>query len=355
MNSILDRYIGRSIVVTSMMVLLVLLALAAVFSFIGELDDVGRENYTLGTAALYILLRLPASAYEMFAPAVLLGALLGLGAMATHSELVVMRAAGISIGRIIRSVLQAGVLLMVVVAVLGEFVAPRTEQAAQDVRLNALSKKVSVGSKSGLWLRADDRYINVKSVMPDRTLIDLIAYRFDGQTLLSVMTAGQAKPLSDGRWRLEFVTFTEFDGATSTVRSEEERIEDNLVAPEALQNLSVDPETLSARNLIQQVGYLNDNQLDSDRIQLALWSKLTNPLATLVMLMLSVPFVFGSQRSGGAGQKIFIGIMLGIGYIMLNRLFTHMGLVYGFPPVISAAAPLLTFFLIAVAGIRRTR
>ncbi|MDO6461395.1 LPS export ABC transporter permease LptG [Granulosicoccaceae sp. 1_MG-2023] len=354
MTSILDRYIGRSIVITSLMVLLVLMALAAVFSFIGELDDVGRENYTLGTAALYILLRLPASAYEMFAPAVLLGALLGLGTMATHSELVVMRAAGISIGRIIRSVLQAGVLLMFVVAVLGEFVAPKTEQTAQDIRLNALSKKVSVGSKSGLWLRSGERFINVKTVMPDRTLIDLIVYRFDGQRLQSVMAAGQAKPLDGGRWQLENITINEFDGQKSGVRREAQRIENDLVAPEALQNLSVDPEVLSARNLMQQAGYLKDNKLDSDRIQLALWSKLTNPLATLVMLMLAVPFVFGSQRSGGAGQKIFIGIMLGIGYIMLNRLFTHMGLVYGFPPVISAVAPLLVFFLIAVVGIRRT-
>lgn len=355
MTTILDRYIGKSILTTALLVLLVLLALTAVFSFISELDDVGRGNYTVGVAAAYIFLRLPASAYELFAPAVLLGSLLGLGSMATHSELVVMRAAGISVARIIRSVLQAGVLLMVFVAVLGEFVAPKTEQYAQDLRLSALSKKVSVGNDSGLWLRSQDLYINVKTVMPDLSLINITVYAFAGNTLQSAMTAKRASLNEDGQWVLEDVTSTAFLDGQTEVRHQVQQVRDAFVKPELLQNLTVDPETLSAKNLMQQVDYMRKNSLDSDRIQLALWTKLTNPLATLVMLMLSVPFVFASQRAGGAGQKIFIGIMLGIGYIMVNRLFTHMGLVYGFAPALSAMAPLLFFLSIALIGIQRTR
>ena len=354
MISILDRYIGRSIFTTSLLVLIVLLALTAVFSFIGELDDVGRANYTLGTAAIYILLKLPASAYEMFAPAVLLGSLLGLGSMATHSELVVMRAAGISIARIIRSVLLVGVLLMVMVAAIGELVAPRAEHYAQDLRLEALAKKVSVGNDSGLWLRSGDQFINIKTVLPDLSLLDISVYRFKGNRLEHAMSARRAVQSEDGRWLLDNVTYTEFEGSQTRVRSIPSEMRASFVRPELLQNLTVDPETLSAKNLLQQVSYMQQNSLDSDRIQLALWTKLTNPLATLVMLMLSVPFVFASQRGGSAGQKIFIGIMLGIGYIMVNRLFTHMGLVYGFPPVISALAPLLFFLSIAIIGIRRT-
>ncbi len=354
MINILDRYIGRSIFTTSLLVLVVLLSLTAVFSFIRELDDVGRERYHLSTAALYILFRMPASAYELFAPSVLLGSLLGLGAMATHSELVVMRAAGISIPRIIRSVLQVGMLLMVAVAVLGEFIAPKAEQYAQDIRLSALSKKVSVGSETGLWLRSDNLYINVKTVMPDLSLLNLSLFSFEENKLDYSMTAKRAFQTPDNKWLLQDVSYTEFGENRTTVRRVKQEIRDELVRPQLLQNLTVDPETLSAQNLFRQVSYMKKNSLDSDRIQLALWSKLTNPLATLVMLMLSVPFVFASQRGGGAGQKIFIGIMLGIGYIMATRLFTHMGLVYGFPPVISAMAPLLLFLAIAVIGIRRT-
>ncbi|MCB1757255.1 MAG: LPS export ABC transporter permease LptG [Gammaproteobacteria bacterium] len=351
---ILDRYIGRSIFTTSLLVLVVLLALAAVFAFIGELDDVGREQYTLSTALFYILLRMPGSAYEMFAPAVLLGSLLGLGGLATHSELIVMRAAGISIPRIIRSVLQVGILLMILVAILGELIAPRAEQLAQDLRLNALSKKISVGSATGLWLREDDLFINVKTVTPDFSLLDLSVFRFIDNRLDYAMLAKHASQTPDGKWILQDVSYTEFDDQRTQVRFVAEETREQLVRPELLQNLTVEPETLSAKNLLQQVRYMDRNKLDSDRIQLALWTKLTNPLATIVMLMLSVPFVFASQRSGGSGQKIFIGIMLGIGYIMINRLSTHMGLVYGFPPLVSAVAPLLFFLAIAVIGIRRT-
>ncbi len=355
MMGILDRYIGRSIFTTSLLVLVVLLSLTAVFSFIKELDDVGREQYGIVQAGIYIALRLPASAYELFAPSVLLGSLLGLGGMATHSELIVMRAAGISVQRIIRSVLQVGVILLLVVFVLGEFVAPKAEQYAQELRLTALSKKVSVGSDTGLWLRSGDLYINVKTIMPDRSLLNLTVYSFVDSKLEYTMIAKQAHQIGGDKWLLKDVTYTEFGDDLTTVRSVPEEERDGLVKPELLKNLTVDPEILSAKNLMQQVNYMKENSLDSDRIQLALWTKLTNPLATIVMLMLSVPFVFASQRSGGAGQKIFVGIMLGIGYIMVNRLFTHMGLVYGFPPVVSAVAPLLFFLSIAIIGIQRTK
>ncbi len=354
MIGIIDRYIGKSVFVTSLLVLAVLLALSAVFAFIAELDDVGRENYDLVTAILYISLRLPTSAYELFAPSVLLGSLLGLGGMAAHSELVVMRAAGISISRIIRSVLQVGLVLMLIVAVIGEFLAPRAEQYAQDVRLRALSKKVSIGSETGLWLRSDELFVNVQTVMPDRSLLNVSIFKFSENKLVYSMLASRASQTDEKKWLLQDLTYTEFGDNETTIRTVKQEVRDELVSAELLKNLTVEPESLSAKNLLQQVNYLKKNRLDSNRIELALWTKLTNPLATLVMLMLSVPFVFSSQRSGGAGQKIFLGIMLGIGYIMVSRLFTHMGLVYGFPAVVSALAPLLFFLTIAIVGIRRT-
>jgi len=128
-----------------------------------------------------------------------------------------------------------------------------------------------------------------------------------------------------------------------------------LVSADVLKSLSISPESLSAQNLYDQVRYLNDeNQLDSKRIELAFWTKVTSPLATLVMLMLSMPFVFASQRAGGAGQKIFIGIMLGIAYVLVNKLLTQLGLANGLSPLISSLLPLAVFLLIAIWGILRT-
>lgn len=352
MLGILDRYIGRSILLTSLLVMLTLVALAGIFGFIAELDDVGKGSYSVAKAAQYVFLTLPGKAYLLFAPAVLLGSLLGLGAMASHSELTVMRAAGVSNSRIIRSVLVTGVALMVMVAVLGEYLVPKSEQVAEELRLTAMEKRVSVRGRSGLWVRSGENFVNISTVMPDFTLLNLTIYRFENEKLVESIAVDQAKPIEQG-WQLQELQITEFNDSDTFIRRVDEQIWPELVNAEVLQGLSISPESLSVRNLMDQVNYLRDNKLDSERIELALWVKLTSPFATIVMLMLSLPFVFSSQRSGGAGQKIFIGIMLGIGYVLLNELLTHLGLANGFSPALSAVLPLLAFLCIAIIGIQR--
>ena len=379
MLTTLDRYIGRSILFTTALVLLTLVALAAVFGLIAELDDVGRGNYTLSRALYYTVLTLPGKAWLLFSPAVLLGSLLGLGALANNSEITVMRAAGISTARIVRAVLITGIGFMVVITLLGEYVVPKTEQFAEKLRLTALEKRVSVGARSGLWVKSGELFINIGTVMPDFTLIDLVLYKFDDRELSESVKVAKAVPLSDiearnaiidgvpgnsteedrnrqrfsSGWRLFDLEYTVFNpsGAESYTVAEELRGE--LVSPDVLQGISVSPENLSIRNLMDQVAYLNANNLDSKRVELALWVKITSPLATMVMLMLSLPFVFSSQRSGGAGQKIFIGIMLGIGYVLVNKLLTQLGLANGLPPALSAFLPLILFLLIAIFGLQR--
>ncbi len=369
----LDRYIGRSILVTSLIVLLTLISLASIFAFIAELDDVGKGSYTLGRAAQYIFLTIPGKAYLLFAPAVLLGSLLGLGALASNSELTVMRAAGISSARIIRAVLITGVGLMLLIALVGETVMPKAEQIAEELRLTALEKRLSVKGSRGLWLKSADRYVNIGTVMPDFTLIDVTVHEFKSNKIVLALRAARARPVGDD-WELYDTSLTRFIDNTTlheqidsivwsdfirrhSVANAENRVKKTntaLVSSDVLKSISVSPESLSAMDLYEQVRYLNDNQLDSRRIELAFWVKVASPLATLVMLMLSLPFVFASQRSGGAGQKIFIGILLGIAYTLLNRLLTQLGLANGLAPLLSALLPLLAFLVVALIGIKRT-
>lgn len=369
----LDRYIGRSILLTSLLVLMTLVALASIFAFISELDDVGKGSYTVGRAAQYIFLTIPGKAYLLFAPAVLLGSLLGLGALASNSELTVMRAAGVSGGRIIRAVVVTGVGLMLLIALVGETVMPKAEQIAEELRLTALEKRLSVQGRRGLWVKSADRYVNVGTVMPDFTLLDVSVHQFENNSLRLAITAARAFQ-KDEDWLLQDIALTKFDTNSvaslrfetilwsellrrNSVVNDENRVKNThfeLVSADILKSISVSPESLSARNLYEQIRYLNDNQLDSRRIELAFWVKIASPLSTLVMLMLSLPFVFASQRSGGAGQKIFIGIMLGIVYVLLNRLLTQLALANGLSPAFSALLPLLCFLGLAVIGIRRT-
>ncbi len=373
MFGILDRYIGRSILLTSLLVLMTLVALASIFAFISELDDVGKGSYSVSDAAQYVFLTIPGKAYMLFSPAVLLGSLLGLGALASNSELTVMRAAGVSGGRIIRAVVITGVGLMLLIALLGETIMPRAEQIAEELRLTALEKRLSVKGSRGLWLKSADQFVNVGTVMPDFTLLDVSVHRFEGNSLSMAMSAARARLLDDD-WLLEDVEMTVL-GSENIVSEHLDSIEwkefvrrntvtsdDNvkntnvpdLVSADVLKSISVSPESLSASNLHDQVQYLKANQLDSRLIELAFWVKIASPLSTLVMLMLSLPFVFASQRSGGAGQKIFIGIMLGIIYVLLNKLLTQLALANGLSPLLSALLPLVMFLVIALIGIKRT-
>ena len=372
----LDRYIGRSILVTTLLVLVTLVALASVFAFVGELDDVGKGDYSVGHAARYVLLTVPSKAYLLFAPAVLLGSLLGLGGLASNSELTVMRAAGISNGRIIRSVLVTGLALMAFVTLIGESVMPRAEQMAEEIRLTALDERLSVKGGNGLWVRSAGRYVNVRTVMPDFTLLDVRVHGFDGTALTSALVAARARRDGDGDWLLEDIRLTRIEPDGTRVERIDSRawkalVADaesadgtdsggtianvpSLVSADVLKSLSISPENLSVGDLAEQVDYLRGNGLESRPIELALWVKLTSPLATLVMLMLSLPFVFASQRGGGAGQKIFVGIMLGIVYVLLNRLLTQLALANGAAPPLAAVLPLVLFLGIALVGIRRS-
>ena len=363
----LDRYLGRSILATSLLVLLTLVSLAGMFAFISELEDVGKGQYTAGAAAQYILLTLPGVAYVLFAPAVLLGSLLGLGTLAANSELTVMRAAGVSVGRIVRSVLLTGIALTIVVAVFGETVMPRTEQIAEELRLNALEERLTSSGSSSVWVRSGKQYINIATVMPDLTLLGVTVHTFREQSLIQSLNAARALRNGSNDWLLEDIRISKFteDGVVTQQQQSEtwsdlsrsfndQNQPTTLISPELIKTLSVSNESLSARNLYNQVRYLRENQLESKRTELSFWQKITSPLSTLVMLMLSLPFVFGSQRSGSAGQRIFVGILLGIVYVLVNKLLTQLALNAGFSPAISAVLPLILFLLISIIGIQRS-
>ncbi len=359
MFGVLDRYIGRAILTTTGLVLLTLVSLAGIFGLVGELEDVGKGDYSVLRAAQYTALTLPGMAYLLFPPSVLLGSLLGLGAMASNSELTVMRAAGVSNGRIVRSVLMSGLLLMALVALIGETLMPWAERRAESLRLSALEERLSLEGDDGLWVRSGPRFINIATVMPDFTLLDIDIYEFGGETLNRAIMAARAS-LDGNEWVLNDVEITQMDEGQLRVSSFETvrwsvigGADSTLVDASVLTNLSISPENLPIRALAAQIDYLRSNSLDSREVQLAFWVKLLSPMASMIMLMLSLPFVFASQRGGGAGQKIFVGIMLGIIYVLVNRLLTELAITSGLAPWLSASLPLAFFILVALLGIRR--
>ncbi len=349
---ILDQHISKTVVNGTLMAVVVLVSLFSFVDFVDEAGDVGKAGYGLLDAIYFVLLSMPRHIYDIFPTAVLLGSLMALGTLASNSELIVMRAAGISIGRIVRSVLQAGLILVLLIAFVGEVLVPISERKAQTVKATALKQKISLGAQHGFWARDGQRYIYVGRVYPDMQMGNLDIYELDEAQQLKRSTHAQSASYQNNIWYLKQVRQSVLSetGVSSGVYKSLEW--NNLLNPDIFNVVSVSPQNMSAMDLYRYSRYLQDNELDASHFKLAFWVKVVTPISSLVMLLIALPFVFGSQRSGGAGQRVLIGLLLGIGFFMLNRILNHLGQLYGLPPFISAVTPML---LAAVAGIYAIR
>lgn len=349
----LGRYVARTVIGGALLVLAVLVSLDTLLTFFGETGEIGRGDYDLAAAALYLILTIPARVYELFPAAVAIGGVLGLGALAANSELVVMRGSGISTRRIVGMVMQGGIVLMVAIVIVGEWVAPPSQQYAEHMRGAAIAGQGSVRGAHGLWVRDGTRFINVGTVLPGHVLRDIQVYEFDGRRLERALSARRAV-YQDGIWRVTGIDSTHItDGGVRTDHQDEAAWQ-RLVRPELFQLLAVTPDSLPIWRLHRYVEYLRDNRLDAARFELAFWRKVATPLSTLVMLLLALPVIFGSLRSAGAGQRVFVGSLIGVGYFLLSELFAHVGIVYGLAAPVAALAPAALFTVIGVVALRRT-
>jgi lipopolysaccharide export system permease protein len=352
MINILDRYLFLQVLAGTILVMLVLVSLDAFISFINELDDVGRGHYGHLQAALYILFTIPRRLYEYAPTSILIGGLLSLGSMAGHGELTAIRAAGLSVYGVARSVMKAGVVFVVLVFILGESIAPVTEQKGQTLRKESITEKQAVQSASGLWLKYADLFIQTGSILGENDILGLSIFRFDGTRLVEIVRAESARRNEKG-WVLKDVKKLTIEPHVLHQQHLTEEQWPNFIAKQLFEVLRVNPDEMAARDLSDYIDYLRENALESGQYRLAFWNRFMIPLSSLVMLLLALPFVFGSQRTGGAGQRLFVGVLLGVGYFLISRLINQMGVVYGFPPFLSAIFPVLLFLSIAIILLRR--
>ena len=352
---ILDRYIAATVIGGTLMTLLVLGSLLAFVDFVSELNDVGTASYTLTNAFTYVLLGLPSHMYELFPTAILIGSLMSLGALASSNELVAMRAAGISVATISRWVLQAGLVLAIVVAIIGEYVVPASERQAQAVHASALKENITLGGKNGFWIRDGDRYLHAKRVYHDMRLGEVSIYELDAKKRLQRVTFADSAVYAQDNWVLRAVRRSVFaDDRVSTERAD--TLEwPNLLNPDLFSVLSVQPENMSITDLYRYSAYLKSNELDASQYNLAFWVKVVAPLASMAMLLIALPFVFGSTRSGSSGARMMIGLLIGIGFFIANKAINHAGQVYGLSPLLSAAAPLMVVMVFGALAMRRVR
>ncbi|MDD5330006.1 MAG: LPS export ABC transporter permease LptG [Sulfuricella sp.] len=341
---ILGRYLAHEVYSSTLLVFAALLMLFAFFDLIHELGDLGQGNYRLVNILGYVLLSLPGHVYELFPIAALIGTLFALAQLTAHSEFTVMRVSGLSTPRIALSLAKTGMLFVVLTFVFGEFIAPPSERAAQQLRLKATSSVVAQEFRSGLWVKDAGNFVNIEEVLPDATMQGVKIYEFDPEfRLRTISYAKRGEHVAENRWRLTDVAQTHFEPGRTVVTKLPNAYWYSVLTPDILNVLLVVPEQMSAWNLYFYVEHLRENKQKTTRYEIALWSKLAYPFAALVMIMLALPFAYFQGRSGGVSAKIFAGIMLGLVFHLLNRLFAHLGLLNDWPPLFSAVFPTLAF------------
>lgn len=342
---ILNRYFWQETTLNIFMIMLGLISMFSFFDLIQELDSLGRGSYNINSILIFVLLSIPGHVYEVVPVSVLIGMMVSLGALSRNSELTVMRVSGLSILDIGLALIKVGLLFTALTFIIGELITPLTEKTAQRIRIKATDAVVAQDFDSGLWVKDHNSFINVENVLPDATLLNLKIYEFDDNFKLQTISHAKEANYLKERWRLTEVTQTTFlnagniDKQTIKTAFFDKANWESAIRPELLNILLVEPEKMSAWNLYSFINHLSNNKQKTTRYQVALWGKLIYPIACIVMVILALPFGFLQQRSSSTSTKIFVGILIGVVYQILNRVFIHLGVLNDWSPMVSAMAP----------------
>ncbi len=341
---ILDRYIGKSILVISLLALFSLVAIFSFFSLVDQLDDTGRGNYGVIEAIQYVLLTIPRLSYELFPIASVIGSMAALGMLANTSELAVIRTSGVSQTRLAYSLMKVGLIFVVISLLIGEVIAPVSEQAAQQKRSVAMTKQIALKTKNGFWSRDGDNYINIRKILPGDRVEEIYIYEFDEDHQLRSSIRAKNAEYDQDRWILHDILKTEISEQQVTTEHFETAEWEALLNPEVIDMIIIKPRYLSMVGLISYIKYLKANNQSSKLYVQAFWSKIVNPFAIIAMILLAICIVKCEARPVGLGQRVFIGALLGVSFHLINQVTGHLGIVYGIPAFVSMTLPTVLIF-----------
>ena len=352
--TLLSQYLMRTVISSTALVLVVLLAIAGLFEFIAQLDDV-QGDYETPQAILFTVLRLPNLAFEMLPVATLIGSLLGLGALAGNSEIIVMRSAGLSVFRLASMVAISGTILLVFTALLGEFIGPPLDYYARDMRMEARFQQEDDLGRSA-WVKDGPVYLHLERVNTEFDFGSVYLFRFDDDNrLASIAQAENSGIDDDDNWILENLRETRFQDDGVQVVQSSVAVESFEVDSELLGSSLAKPLSLSARGLLLYIDYLKRNNLDASQYEAEIWNRASRTLTVLIMPILSLAFVFGSLRSGGTGSRLVIGVVIGLAYYLASETLANSGQVFDLNPIVVNWLPFTALCLITLGALARIR
>lgn len=351
---ILDRYVGVGVARGYLVVMLVLVIVFSLLTFVEDLDDVGKGRYRLVDSVAFVALTTPHRVVDLMPVVALLGSIAALGALAAGHELVAMQAAGVSPLRIGWSVLRPGLLVIVASLLVAEFVAPPLDKLAHVRRGRALSATAAQRFGDTLWSRDGRRFLHVRHVPDANRLIDVRFYEFDEAGSLTAYTRARAADVREsGGWVLLDVEQKLPGPSGFTTKRLPQLSVAPALTPAEIDRLVLPPSTFALSELRAYVGYLRTSGQDAARYELALWRRLSTPVATCAMILMAVSFVLGSLRVVGAGQRMVLGSLVATVFYLGSQIVERAGLLFHVGAPFTTLAPAGAAFGLALWLFRR--
>ncbi len=351
----LDRHIGSSFLRSFALIIIILVALFSFLELVSQLDDVGKGNFRINDALVFIGLTLPRRMLDLMPISTLLGSIIALGLLADHGELLAMQAGGMSIQRICWAVLATGTILILLTGMLAEMVVPPLDQLAHKRRAQAISGTGITLTKRGFWMRKGFTYLHVGKTLSGGIVADLDVFETDKKGRLKVFIHAREANIQDNdQWVLSEITRKVFTAQGITTQQLPSLILNSFLSSDQVNVLELPADSLSSADLYRYIGALRQSGQNADRYELALWRKLSVPLTTGAMVLLSLPFIFGSTRMVTAGKRIMMGSFVGIVFYFGDQVIVHLGLLLSLAPIITAMTPVILISGIALWQLRRT-
>ncbi len=371
---VLTRHVAKEVLIATLFVLVALVALIAFFDLVSQARNIGNR-YSISMALFLTMLKLPSRLYEVMPIAALLGAVYTMSRLASNSEFTIMRVAGLSPFRLAGMMTVPALILIAMTYCLGEWLTPAADMMRNDMDNILFNRKLSArGYSSGVWVKdnvkeqqnagqATVRFVNVHNLIAgehSRTGAWRV-FEFDkGGSLIRVLHAPEASYISGRGWHLKDAKVETLPKIThdetpmvekSSARKDVDLMLPSEMRPEILGVLTIKPERMGISDLWQYIAHLKETKQTSDRYQVALWSKVFYPLAIFVMLAVAMPFAYLNTRSGGVSIKIFAGLMIGISFYALNNIFSFLGVLNTWHPMVVAVVPTSVMLICAAVAL----
>ena len=338
----LSRHIGATVFSAITVALLVVVGVDAIAAIIDEAGAVQR-NYYFSDALIYVATKLPSTIYEYIPFSSLIGCLFGLGVLATNSEVIVMRASGVSLLRIVYFVIKPVLLFVLISTAVGEYFSPYLDQLAEGRREYLRNGESTRGSASGLWNREGSEFMHFNAVFPGGVLFGVTRYQFDKDKALreASFSSRATYNATENLWVEENVSITRFNEDRTETDKQITRRWTSELTPEVLTVNVLPPNALSISSLYNYINFLELQNADTAVYELAYWRKVLQPLVIIGLVLIGISFVFGPLRDSTMGLRIFVGVVIGISFKIIQDMLGPFSIVFGFPALLAVLAPVL--------------